>query len=81
MRSGTLSPALVVGFGEACKIAKRELPHDYEHLKMLYFRLRNGIMDRIPDCVVNGSLKHAFYGNLNVAFSYVEGESLLMKLK
>ena len=38
-------------------------------------------MTRIPDCVVNGSLKNAFYGNLNVAFAFVEGESLMMKLK
>lgn len=26
LRSGTLAPALVVGFGEACRIAKQELP-------------------------------------------------------
>jgi len=28
MRSGTLSPALCVGFGKACEIAKQEMVSD-----------------------------------------------------
>jgi cysteine desulfurase len=32
LRSGTLAPALVVGFGEACRIAKEELPVSLYHL-------------------------------------------------
>ena len=30
---------------------------------------------------VNGSLKHAFYGNLNISFAFIEGESLMMQLR
>jgi len=28
LRSGTLSPALCVGFGKACEIAKKEMKND-----------------------------------------------------
>jgi len=35
MRSGTLSPALCVGFGEACRIAERDMEYDQKHIKML----------------------------------------------
>jgi cysteine desulfurase len=34
LRSGTLAPALVVGFGEACRIAKEELPVSYMTLRV-----------------------------------------------
>ena len=43
LRSGTLAPALCVGFGEACRIAKKEMKNDYDHLEKLYYRLLNGI--------------------------------------
>ena len=32
MRSGTLAPALVVGLGEACSIAKAEMYNDEAHI-------------------------------------------------
>ena len=35
LRSGTLAPHLVVGLGEATKIAKEELKNDMEHVKNL----------------------------------------------
>ena len=44
LRSGTLAPALCVGFGEACRIAKNEMKSDYRHMKKLYKRLLNGII-------------------------------------
>ncbi len=39
LRSGTLAPPLVVGFGEACRIAKEEMPVS---LALLCVRLRSG---------------------------------------
>jgi cysteine desulfurase len=32
LRSGTLAPNLVVGIGEACKLAKEEMEYDIEHV-------------------------------------------------
>lgn len=35
MRSGTLSPALCVGFGKACEVAGLEMENDQKHVKKL----------------------------------------------
>lgn len=46
--------------------------------------LRNRLWDGISDMEsvrVNGSMSQRVAGNLNVSFSYVEGESLIMALK
>jgi len=81
LRSGTLPTPLVVGFGTACAVAAEEMERDAAHAKLLFKRLYDGLTSKIPQIVVNGDLEHRWYGNLNVSFSYVEGESLLMALK
>lgn len=81
LRSGTLPTPLVVGMGEAARIAKKELPYDLKRITSLSDKLYKGVVDRIPEVVLNGSKEHRFPGNLNMSFAYVEGESLLMALK
>lgn len=81
MRSGTLPAQLIVGLGEACRVAKEEMKADQEHVEKLSKRLLEGIQKNVPMVVLNGSPEHRYYGNLNLSFSYVEGESLLMALK
>lgn len=54
MRSGTLPAPLVVGFGEACAIAKQEMDYDSQWVKRLYTRLYNGIKEKIPHVILNG---------------------------
>jgi cysteine desulfurase len=78
MRSGTLNVTGIVGLGKACEIAKAEM--EEENTRTLYLRekLRQGIMDEIPEVYINGSYEHRLPGNLNISFAYVEGESLLM---
>jgi len=44
-------------------------------------RLKAGIAARIPDVILNGHAEQRYPGNVNLSFSYVEGESLLMALK
>merc|ERR1711934_1247172 len=43
--------------------------------------LYKGITDKIPDVILNGDASQRYWGNINLSFSYVEGESLLMALK
>ena len=43
MRSGTLAPALVVGLGEATRLAKEEMQNDMEHMKKLNSRFLSQI--------------------------------------
>ncbi|KAK5661276.1 hypothetical protein OQA88_11170 [Cercophora sp. LCS_1] len=80
LRSGTLAPPLVVGFGEACRIAKEELPYDSKRIKFLSDRLLNGLL-AMEHTSQNGDPNHFYPGCVNVSFAYVEGESLLMALK
>ena len=81
MRSGTLPTPLVVGLGTACKVAKEELERDTKRIQYLHDRLLNGLFESIPNIILNGDRYQRYYGNLNISFAYVEGESLLMALK
>jgi len=80
LRSGTLAPALVIGFGEAARIAKEELSYDSKRVKMLSDRLLQGLLS-MEHTTQNGDPEHFYPGCVNVSFAYVEGESLLMALK
>ncbi|WP_371188547.1 IscS subfamily cysteine desulfurase [Thalassotalea maritima] len=80
MRSGTLATHQIVGFGEACRIAKEEMQQDLEHVIAMRDRLWNGIKD-MEQVFVNGDFDQRYPGNLNVSFNFVEGESLIMSLK
>ncbi len=80
LRSGTLSPFLCAGFGEAAKIAKTEMSADLEHVKKLGTTLYNEI-SKIPEVFLNGDLIQRYPGNYNFSFAYVEGESLMMAIK
>lgn len=80
LRSGTLAPALVVGFGEACRIAKQDMEYDAKHVKTLSQRLLDNLL-ALEHTTQNGDPNHFYPGCVNVSFAYVEGESLLMALK
>ncbi|EXJ77134.1 cysteine desulfurase, mitochondrial [Capronia epimyces CBS 606.96] len=80
LRSGTLAPHLVVGFGEACRIAKEELEYDSKRITALSQRLLNGLLS-MEHTSQNGDPTRHYPGCVNVSFAYVEGESLLMALK
>jgi cysteine desulfurase len=80
MRSGTLNVPGIVGLGKACEIAKEEMANESARILALREKLRQGILGRVPEVRINGSLQYRLPGNLNVSFAYVEGESLLMSL-
>lgn len=97
LRSGTLAPPLVIGFGEACRIAYEELAvsnrpistflcaniaPQYDHARVS--RLSKRLTDGLlamEHTALNGDPSARYPGCVNVSFAYVEGESLLMALK
>ncbi|KAJ1881798.1 cysteine desulfurase, partial [Kickxella alabastrina] len=81
LRSGTVPSPLVVGLGAAAALGKRELSYDYAHMQKLANRLIEGIQKRVSHVVRNGDPDHMYPGCVNLSFSFVEGESLLMALK
>lgn len=80
MRSGTLSPALCAGFGEACAIAKAEMHSESKRLEEFWDTMYEKLTTALPDVFLNGDKDQRFKGNLNLSFAYVEGESLLGNL-
>ncbi|KAL4446380.1 hypothetical protein ABPG77_003187 [Micractinium sp. CCAP 211/92] len=81
LRSGTVPHFLAVGLGAACDIAAQEMQRDQAHIKRLSERLYNGITSQLQGVVLNGDPEARYWGNINLSFAYVEGESLLMGLK
>ena len=80
MRSGTLATFLIVGMGEAFRLARLEMKAENERICALRDRLLKGLSD-LPEIYVNGDLAHRVPHNLNISFAYVEGESLMMAVK
>ena len=81
MRSGTLSPALCVGLGEACRICADEIDEESKRITKLKNIFIEGIQGECTDIFINGSEKNRVPGNINLSFAYVEGESLMMGIK
>ncbi len=81
IRSGTLNVPGIVGLGKACQVAEQEMPEEAAHHIRLREKLKDGIFTRLDEVYLNGHPTQRLPGNLNVSFSYVDGESLLMGLK
>jgi len=81
MRSGTLNVPGIVALGAACEIAAAELADESARLAALRDRLYDGIVARVGHVHRNGPAVEALPGTLNLSFAYVEGESLMMKMK
>lgn len=81
MRSGTVPTPLVVGLGAACEISAQDMDYDYSHVTRLSDKLVHKITSNISHVVRNGDPEHSYPGCVNLSFSYVEGESILMAIK
>ncbi len=77
LRSGTVSPALVAGFGAAARLAAERMEADAAHVA----RLWDIALERLPDWTINGSTAHRYRGNLNVRRAGVNGVRLLSDLR
>ena len=62
-------------------MAQNEMDNDKQHIGRLYQKLVSELQAKIPNIKFNGDLTQRYFGNLNVSFAYVEGESLLMAIK
>jgi cysteine desulfurase len=80
MRSGTLPTHQIVGMGEAYRLAKENMLAENARIGALRDRLL-AKLGSIPEVRINGSLTQRIPHNLNISFTFVEGESLLMGIK
>lgn len=77
LRAGTENVPGIVGFAKASEIIKKE---DIERMIKLRDRLITGLLKKIPDCQLNGSREKRLCNNANIAFNFIEGESILLEL-
>jgi len=80
LRPGTENVPGIVGLATALEIAVDEMDETIERLRTLTARLTSGILESIPDVIVNGDENHRIPGTANVSFPGVEGESIVLGL-
>jgi cysteine desulfurase len=68
LRSGTLATPLIVGFGEACRLARLEMAEDDQRITALRDNLLAALLRDIPGLQLNGSATQRIAGNLNLTF-------------
>ncbi len=81
LRSATLPTPLIVGFGEAARIAKEEMAAEDKRLASLRTYMWETLSGALDEIYLNGSLEHGLSNNLNISFGFIEGESLMMAVK
>jgi cysteine desulfurase len=77
LRSGTLAPPLVVGLGEACRLAGLEMDEERARLAGLRVRLLERLRAGVPEVAVNGSMNSRIPGNLNLTFPAATAQQLM----
>lgn len=80
LRSGTLPVALIVGFGEACRIAIEERTQDFQQTSTLRDRLWSGLSSRLVGLSRNGHPDVCLPHNLNISVEGVDGDALMVGL-
>jgi cysteine desulfurase len=78
LRSGTLSPALCVGFGAAAKLAVERQTRDHDRLENLWTAALKALGD---GWTINGSTAHRYKGNLNIRREGVDAARLIADLR
>jgi cysteine desulfurase len=79
-RPGTYNVPGIIGLGKAAEIAIEEMEEEMKKVKYLRDKLERGIIEKIPEVVINGHPENRLYNTLNLCVKYVEGESILLNL-
>ncbi|MBB3763761.1 cysteine desulfurase family protein [Sphingomicrobium lutaoense] len=74
LRSGTLSPALCVGFGAAAKLAGSKQSEDRAHVAQLW-EAATAVLG--PEWTINGDIQNRYRGNLNIRREGLDAARLL----
>lgn len=80
LRSGTENPAALTAFATMLQKVQRERKGESERLQALRNALSATLSQKIPGITINGSMKHRLPNNLNLTFSGIDGERLVMQL-
>jgi len=81
LRSGTLNVPGIVGFGEAVRLAKKEMASDTERFRGWTQQLFEGLQAELGEVLLNGHPTERLPHNLNVSLPGIESRALIVRLK
>ncbi len=79
-RAGTENIAGIVALAKACEISHRDMESKNAHLNKIKDKLKSGLWKRIPKLRINNPENNCLSTTLNVGFSGIEGEAMLINL-
>lgn len=79
-RGGTENVVSIIGLGRACELAGKHLDGEMARVGELRDRLENGLLERIPNAIVNGDVDNRLPNTTNISFEYIEGEAILLMM-
>ncbi len=80
LRPGTENIAGIVGLGKACELAQKDLSEDAKYITDLRDKLIDGVLNSVKESYLNGHRTKRLPNNVNLRFTSIEGESLVLHL-
>ena len=79
-RAGTENAPAIIGLGRAAGMVMSTMAEDMARMTTLRDRLANGLIGSIGHCFLTGDPHDRLPNTATVAFEYIEGEAILLKL-
>jgi cysteine desulfurase len=79
-RAGTENVPGIIGLGMACELAAKNIEQENRKVKTLRDKLEKAILEKCPDCMVNGDTENRLPNTSNISFEFIEGEAILLML-
>ncbi|MGM0676383.1 cysteine desulfurase NifS [Ectothiorhodospira marina] len=79
-RAGTENVPGIIALGRAAELALTHMDDERRRVRVLRDRLETGLLEQIPHAFVTGDVDNRLPNTLNIAFEYIEGESILLML-
>lgn len=79
-RAGTENAPAIVGMGKAAALTMATMAEDSQRIAALRDRLEQGLVQQIGHCFVTGDPRDRLPNTTTIAFEYIEGEAILLKL-
>jgi cysteine desulfurase len=79
-RAGTENVPGIIGLGKACELAMQNFSEENKRVKYLRDKLEKAIVEKCPNCMVNGDTENRLPNTSNISFEFIEGEAILTDL-
>lgn len=79
-RAGTENVLEIVGLGQACEVAARDLTANMAHMQQMRDRLHQGLAEQVADMRLNGHPDHRLPNTVSLAFHNKEANRLLEEI-